>query len=666
MNDMNQRYIVLFFLIFQCFNLQSFAQQDTVQISEIEIQSSRVPRLYSENIRVMHVISRNDIEKSPAMNLTELLGMIPSIDIRQRGAAGIQGDLSIRGGTIEQTMVLIDGVQMNDPQTGHHTLNLPIGLDDIERIEILEGPGSRIFGPNAFSGAVNLITRSAKTNRLQAGIMLGEYGLNSQQLSLNLRQKKWANAASVSRSSSDGYITNTDFNQFQLMNRIDYTMTSGKLSITGGLINRAFGAYKFYTGTYPWQFEQAKTGMTNLNYESNGPTKIKAGIYWRRNNDRFELFREGDGWYNKQGNVYVRNGDTAGFPTANGLFHYAGHNFHRTDVMGTEANLSRNGRFGRTAIGFSWRRESILSNVLGKALDKPIMTGSGETLFTVGKSRNNLNGFAEYAIHARLISFSVGLLAYWNSDFGWYVHPGLDLGVRINRNWRTFASVNQSLRLPTFTDLYYKGPVNEANPHLKPESSLNWESGIKFERKQIRANLTVFLREGKNIIDWVRPADSVKWISMNHTSLRTKGIEGQIGYHASEVSVWYVPEQFALASSFYSNSKHSGNLHSAYALDYVRFKFVLTARHHVTSGLSFSWNLTYREREGGWYDAALKQTIPYDPLWMLDARLTWQHGKWKMYAGATNLLNTPYYDIANVQMPGRWISGGISYILVFY
>jgi len=663
---MKQRYILLIFVFFLCFKPDGFAQQDTIQISEIEIQSSRIPHLYSENIRVMHVISRNDIEKSPALNLTELLSMIPSIDIRQRGAAGIQGDLSIRGGTFEQTMVLIDGVQMNDPQTGHHTLNLPLGLDDIERIEILEGPGSRTFGPNAFSGAINLITRNAKINRLQAGIMLGENGLNSQQLALNLHKKKWANVTSISRSSSDGYITNTDFNQLQLMNRLDYTLKSGKLSLTGGLINRSFGAYKFYTGTYPWQFEQVKTGMTNLHYESNGPVKIKAAIYWRRNHDRFELFREGDGWYNKQGSVYVMNGDTAGFPTASGLFHYAGHNYHRTDVMGTEANLSRNGRFGRTGNRVFVAQRKHPEQCIGRATEQAHLDRKqGKRYLTLVKTRHNLNGFAEYAVYARVISFSAGLLAYWNSDFGWYVHPGIDLGVNLHRNWRAFASVNQSLRLPTFTDLYYKGPVNEANPQLKPETSLNWESGIKFDRKRIRANATVFLREGKNIIDWVRPADSVKWISMNHTSIRTKGVEGQIGYYAPENSVWYMPEQFALASAFYNNSKQSGNLQSAYALDYVRFKFVITSRHHLTTGLSFSWNLTYREREGGWYHAELKQSIPYDPLWMLDARLTWQHKQWKIVAGATNLFNTPYYDIANVQMPGRWITGGISYTLDF-
>ncbi|MBS4056643.1 MAG: TonB-dependent receptor [Bacteroidales bacterium] len=641
------------------------AQQDTIQMKEIEITSSRIPQLYSENIRILHIIDRAEIESGTASTLTDLLSALPSVDIRQRGAAGVQGDLSMRGGTFEQTMILIDGVQMNDPQTGHHSLSLPVDLDAIERIEILEGPGSRIFGPNAFSGAINIITRKQGQNKLKVGLSAGEYGLNDQSIGLSIGQKRLTNHTQASRSSSHGYITNTDFNQLQLMSRFDLSNKLGNWSLMGGLADKAFGAYKFYTGTYPWQFEQLNTRMANLSYALPGKISVKANAYWRRNNDRFELFREGPDWYVKQGDVFVRGTDTAGFRTVAGLIPYAGHNYHRTDVYGIETNLSHNGRFSRSAVGLSWRSEHILSNVLGEKRDHPKPVNNEDALFTYGKSRDNLNVFAEYGIFARKISLSAGMLAYWSSAYGWYVHPGLDAGFAINTHWRVFASANPSLRLPTFTDLYYKGPVNQANPDLKPETSMTWESGLKFNRKQFSSSLALFLRDGKNIIDWVRPSDSVKWISMNHTEVRTVGAEWQLTYSEITPGKLLMPQRAGLALAYYDNSKQSGDFQSAYALDYVKFKISLGATHRLPAHLSLAWNLTYREREGGWYDAASKQTIAYEPLWLLDARISWSLKRWKVFASVSNLLDNPYFDIANVQMPGRWVSAGLTYEINF-
>ncbi len=646
------------------FPLTLLSVPDTILMQEVEVHAGKIRSLYSDHVRINRILSRQELNHNPSGDLSGLLNSLPSVDLRQRGPGGIQGDLGIRAGTFEQSLLLIDGVQLNDPQTGHHNMNIAPDTDDLERVELLEGSGSRIFGPNALSGAVNLVTRRPDANTLRISLSGGQFGLNQQRLSLGLRGKTISTLFSVSRSSSDGYAENTDFNRLQLFNKAEWNSGHGLIALTIAYTNNAFGAYKFYTGTYPWQYEQVRTGFTRLSFEGKGRNQLRAGIHWRRNFDRFELFREGKGWYQLSEGWYVRNQDTAGFRTPSGLVPYAGHNFHRTDVLGAEAGLSRSGLLGRAAIGASWKLERILSTVLGEKLDQSVAVPGFDAKYGYGDSRNHLNFFADYSLTTRLMSFSAGALLYRQPDFGWFFSPGTDVELKFKKHYRLFASVNRAIRLPTFTDLYYKGPVNQANPLLKPETAINWETGLLFSRDGLQLRTNLFLRQGNNIIDWVRPADSVKWISMNHTRLNTYGAEFSAHWNPKSQWMW-MPQQSGFTAAFYRVDKQSGSFQSAYALDYVRMKLNISANHRLPAGFGFTWSLTYRDREGGWFDAAAGKQIDYKPVWLLDARMLWQRKQWKLHLAATNCFNQPYYDIAGVVMPGRWISGGLSYEISF-
>ena len=129
-------------------------------IEEIEVHGLRSPDIYSRESRLVEVITRQKIGSLPAENINSLLKYISGVDVRQRGAEGIQTDISLRGGTFDQVMVLLNGINITDSQTGHHNFNLPVSLQQVERIEVLKGPASRIYGPNAFSGAINIVTKS--------------------------------------------------------------------------------------------------------------------------------------------------------------------------------------------------------------------------------------------------------------------------------------------------------------------------------------------------------------------------------------------------------------------------------------------------------------------------------------------------------------------------
>ena len=173
---MKIKYKFLFITLF--LGMVSLSQETTSeeQLDEILITSSRIDLPFSENSRTITVITSEDIKNSTATNVTDLLQSVAGLDIRRRGIDGMQSDIYIRGGQFNQTLILIDGFKTEDPQTGHHTMNMMIPIEDIERIEIIKGPSARIFGQNAFSGAINIVTKNNVKEQLKLEVGSGSYG----------------------------------------------------------------------------------------------------------------------------------------------------------------------------------------------------------------------------------------------------------------------------------------------------------------------------------------------------------------------------------------------------------------------------------------------------------------------------------------------------------
>jgi len=160
---MNLRFILLLYILVSSFN--TFAQSEKKEnLEEVIITSTRIDVPFSKNAKSISIISSKEIKNTTASNLTELLQSISGIDIINRGVKGTQSDINIRGGNFQQTLILIDGFKTEDPQTGHHTMNMMIPLENIERIEIIKGSSARIFGQNAFTGAINIVTKKTIEN----------------------------------------------------------------------------------------------------------------------------------------------------------------------------------------------------------------------------------------------------------------------------------------------------------------------------------------------------------------------------------------------------------------------------------------------------------------------------------------------------------------------
>ncbi|MEI6679488.1 MAG: TonB-dependent receptor [Mariniphaga sp.] len=614
-----------------------------IEIEAVVVSAQRAPVAFSQVARIVKVIGKEEIQAAPVQSLQDLLRYALNVDVRQRGNLGVQADISIRGGSFDQVLILLNGININDPQTGHHSLNLPVSFDAIERIEILEGPAARIYGPNAFSGAINIITGTSDHSNLKIRTTGGGNGFFDAGLSGTIVSGKIKNFISIDRRSSDGYTKNTDFRIADAFYQGKLSTKAGELDWQLGHTDRSFGANSFYTPAYPDQFEQVKTTFSSLKFETAGELHFTPSVYWRRNQDRFELFR---------------------YPNLIPSW-YKSHNYHLTEVYGTNLNAWFASPLGKTAFGADFRSENIWSTVLGKALDKPIpVPGEAGINFTKSDTRTNFSLFAEHSVYLHKFSVSTGLLANWNSHLttGWNLYPGIDLSYSLSNAVKYYISINSSLRLPTFTDLYYASPTNIGNPLLLPEKAVAYESGLKYQFKGVEGHFSYFHRSGKNMIDWVKKPDENIWYAQNITKLNTDGLE----FAAKIIPERIFEKKIFIKSidvswSWLTQDKQTGIYSSKYVLDFLKNKINLGISHEIVKNVGINWEISYQDRNGtytNWEGSKYGNEVKYKPFLLIDSRLYWNKKGTTIYTEASNISNTAYYDFGNIRQPGRWLRMG--------
>ncbi len=637
------------------------AQTDTIQIDDIEIYSSRVPISSSENARVIYIIEKKEIEELPANSLQDLIEYVCNADVRQRGSEGIQADISIRGGNYEQTLILLNGFKMNDVQTGHHNLNLPIDIESIKQIEIIQGPGNRLFGINAYSGAINFITESETNNKAEITLIAGQHKYFGGTANLSYAHKNWQNYLSVSEKTSEGYLTddivnNTDFNKLNLFYETAMKTKVADFTFQSGYSEKSFGANSFYTPAYPWQFENTKTIFAAFKTTKHGKKyTFLNSFYWRRHQDRFELFREDK--YQRVGEYFIFENDTAP------LF-YKGHNYHKTNIIASELKLDFKTIVGKSALGTEYQHSFIQSNVLGELSDKPVdvpFEPYGE--YTKEANRFNLNFYFEHIYKFRNLLIAGGFSANYNNQFNWNYSAGTDFSYEFSEHFKFFTSVNQAIRIPTYTDLYYQGPTNIGNPELLPEQALTYETGIKFNHSGLFSELTIFKRKGTNTIDRVRLSDTLKWQPMNITELNTFGTNISAKYNFANHSIL---KKLNISYAFTTIDKKESDYQSKYALDYLKHKIVFGFNHQILKNLTASWQFRYENRAGTYsaYDSVLKTYTgeqEYNPISLIDLKLMWKHNNYELFTEVNNLLNTEYFEFGNIKMPGLCIKAGLKF-----
>ena len=626
--------------------LRCFAQTDTTQIQKIELEEVKVsaealPDVFAPVGRTITQVRKIDIERAAAQSAADLLRFTPNVDLRQRGALGAQADISIRGASFDQTLVLLNGINITDPQTGHYSLNLPIDLETVEKIEILEGPAARIFGNNALGGAVNFITGTQPENHLKASITGGQYGFYKTSLAATAHSRHSTHYLAVSQTASDGYRHNTDFKSLNVFSQNKWNNNAIPLDLQFGFTQRDFGANSFYGPKYPDQYELLNTFFAALKGEATaGKFSVSPAAYWRRNYDQYILIRNNPDVYR---------------------------NFHYTDVSGIDVTASFSNRFGRTSAGILARSERIYSNNIGKPMEPPRkVPRQTDKWYDKTDQRISISAFAEQNLYIGKWSASAGVLANHNTYTGNKInlYPGIDLAFRPNHTFKIYASANRAMRLPTFTDLYYQSPLHISNPDLKPEHSTEYELGTKITTGSCNFNAGYFYRSITDAIDWIWLSDQQKWHTTNFTNLHTHGIstggrwDAGNDYPLQSVSAYY---------TYMNSAKPENQSISYYVMDYLRHKLDLSITHRMIEKVCAHWQVCRQHRNGNYmqYNAedGSETETPYEAFWQINLRIYRQTERLNIFVEASNLGNRQHHDIGNIVLPGRWVRTGIAVTL---
>ena len=612
------------------------------ELDEVVVTATKATLPLNMAARPVTVITTSEIERAPVRSIEDLLQYVAGADILQRGPHGVQADISLRGGSFDQTAILLNGVNLTNPQTGHYSFDIPINLSDIDRIEIVKGPSSLIYGAGAFSGGVNIITKKDKTSGVNAKLEGGMHGLFGTEARGAYRTRDQLHTFSAGYKRSDGNIHNSDYYISNLFWQSRFETDGSHIDFQAGVNDKAYGANTFYSATYPNQYDETGTLFLSVRGETTGKLKMMPHIYWSRHYDEFQLIRDG---------------------TPDRPAWYTDHNYHRSDLYGMNLIMQYASEWGITSFGGEFRNEAILSNVLGN----PMKDAIGK--YTRSDNRSSISYLLEHNFIFRHLTFSMGGLLHHHTaitdQYGFY--PALNASLRATSQLTLYASWNKATRMPTFTDLYYTTATHIGNSNLKTEESEALETGIRFTQPVVKAYLTAFYMKGSNMIDWVKSSPEALWESTNHTRIHKKGIEANLQLDLME---WLGQDQpFTAMNAGYmymQQERVDDALISNYTLNHLRQKFTAGLHHRLWGSLSFSWHFRWQERAGSYVrysDGQPGKKVDYTPYSILDLKAVYQLGKADLFMNANNLFNNTHVDIGNIPQPGFWLSGGISLTL---
>lgn len=604
---------LLVILIFQSITSYVNAQENKqeIELDQVELMSSpRIEVNKADNSISILTISNEEIKKSTATNVSELLQQVAGLDIRRRGAEGMQADLYIRGGSFDQTLLLIDGIKVEDPQTGHHTMNMTIPLEVIEKIEIIKGSASRIYGQNAFTGAVNIITKKEIKNDLSIELSNGSFDQKRGGFTIQKELKNSGILFNYSRKESEGYRYNTDYENDEFFIKSNFKIKDQKISAIGAFNERKFGANGFYASPAAIdQYEETQASLIGFSttYKKNDLI-LKPKLYWKRNQDMYVYLRQDPSVYR---------------------------NLHISNKVGAELNASTSNSLGNLGLGFDLSRVSLKSNNLGE------------------RKRTMLNMFVEQQVMLNndKIDFTPGLaityfsdvstkLNYQNNFFNnLFFYPGMDLGYRLNNNLKLYTNIGFTYRIPTYTDLFYSSPTTLGNENLKLEKALTKEIGLKYLKDDFNFNFSLYQRDASDIIDYVRNNEAEPWQASNIREINTSGFELNIGY------------------KFYLGSFRMQTINIGYSniddelleTDFAFSRYALNSLKNQITG-----TYTFEINEKIYSTVAYKNAERSDEekYTVIDFRTSYKLDKFTLSVILNNILDSEYSETNLVPMPG--------------
>ena len=617
---------------------RTFSQDSTVhELKELTVSANIVGTEIRKTGRNITTILKSTIEAAPVKTLDGILQYAQNVDVRSRSSYGVQADISIRGGHYDQTLILVDGVKVNDPQTGHHSLNIPLNISQIEKIEVMQGGASRVYGPNAFSGVINIITKKIDKSSAQIGLLGGQHGLFGGNISAQTIKNGLGIRINADYSKSEGYIPNTQYDKYSAGLLISKIYNKGSVDLSSGIFSNHFGASNFYHPKFSRQYEEVSSGLFSLNWNHNFSNKISGSFIgsYRIHHDMYDFDKYRD-------------------TTLKSFL-----NFHQTKVADFEYKLRYLAKNSKSAVGWAYRNEDVLSNRLGELIsDKVKVKGFEGIFYDKTKSRSNVSMFVEHQRKIRNATISAGTLLNYNSSFGYAWYPGVDIALPVSEKSSLYASPNPPLRYPPFTKLSPNNSTIRADPKLKPEKAWTHEVGLRYFGEKTSGTVSFFYKKMQDAIDKVkRPEISVPTME-NIQNINMAGVDFSYKIKLATKENQFL-QNITLNYAYLIADRKEENFQSFYTLNFLRHKASVGFDLLPFKNTSASLWYTYKKREGTYQWDNTRAPEFYKPVHLVDLRLKHQLKKHSLFFDINNLLNYKYYEFGFVQQPGIWVSGGI-------
>ena len=523
----------------------------------------------------------------------------PSVDIQQRGPMGVQSDISVRGSSFEQTLVLLNGLRMNDAETSHFNLDVPVPLTTIGTADVLHGAGSTLYGSDAIGGVVDVLTAVPTQSSLRLRAGGGNFGVNTQDVLANAVRGKSSVVLAASRDFSSGFAPDRDYRSEDASVEPRFETALGGTDLLFAASDRAFGAAGFY-GNYP-AWERTKGWFAALT-QSLG-TNTSAAVAYRRHSDEFVLIRN-------HPEIYENNHIDQSWQGV----------LRRQDSLGTR---------GRLFTGVEEDTDGIRSNSLGV------------------HGRNQTSAYVDADLHAKALTVSAGLREEVLSGGRVVSSPTVAASVLMHQRWKLRGSAGYGFRLPTYVDLYYNDPTTKSNPALKPESAWSYDAGVDwYPRSNVAVSATAFVSRQSDAIDYVRASAQDKWQAQNLQHVRFTGAE--VSFEARPAAGQSVRVGY---TALVGAQSALGGLQSEYIFNYpvnrATVEWFVQRAHGITLRPMF----------------AVTQRYGIAPYSTADFAIAREAGMVHPYVQVTNLYNTGYAEVLDVRMPGRGVVAGVDLLL---
>jgi iron complex outermembrane receptor protein len=634
----------LFFLFFLVQFTQLFAQDPAqpaidsllvripsrvMTIQQIELIAGRNGGNFATRMQSIDKLNQATLNNLPARSIADALSFSAGVDVRQRGLSGTQSDIGIRGGSFEQSLILVNGFKMTDPQTGHHAANLPIPLIAVSEIQVFKSPTVLPFGQSALTGAVHIGAYTQDAFEVKTTAYGGSFNSFGAQAMVRMRIKKYQQLLAISRDQSDGHWYNSDFVNHQFFYTGSHSLGVNqrhRLTYTAAYTDRNFGANGFYSNKFPDQWERTTMAMAGAKHNFHWYSKKEGRSTWYQ-------FRQQAMLRNHADEFRLKRNDPAFYT-----------NTHVSNVLSYEAQLAVNVNRQQLLFGLEQRLEQLNSSNLGL------------------RERQYQSAFVQAQGSLGTVNYAAGLLVFAYNLENPQLMPSLQLGKGLANRQYIFANYSRGNRVPSWTEMFYTDPSNVGNPNLLPEFShateLGWRQTPEYSDGtwlQFQAEAALFYRQHTNMIDWVRDASPVNpnpnpWTPVNIARVAFTGFESSVSLSLKKKSTWG-PKKLNVNYTYITAQHHFTNeQESRYAITSMRHQLNGLAQFDLSEKVQL--NFTYR----------LVQRIDQPLYQVIDAKLNLPVIRnWTIFIEANNLSNTQYVEAGFVQMPGRWFKLGLTF-----